>query len=283
MATATALESYMLNLINSDRAKAGVAPLKFDGELNSAADSHSAWMDSTDTLSHTGAGGSSPGDRIKAAGYDGNSWAENVAYASDRGAPGLDQTDVGVLHTNLMNSPGHRANLLKADMADIGIGLRMDGKSAYVTEVFGKPTSGQASEPDDGGAAPAPAPSPAPAPIPVPVKPVSGIKVGTPWADKLVGTGGNDTLIGGKGADILTGGAGKDTFVFKNLHDSGDKITDFKVGLDLIDIRGIKAEMNQYDTKAGIVVEFDTGAGQDVSMVTLLGVHQELGEASFVH
>lgn len=280
---ATALEQYMLNLINQDRAKAGVGALKFDGELNQAADSHSAWMDSANVLSHTGSGGSSPGDRVKAAGYDAVSWGENVAYASDRGAPGLDQADVQTLHANLMNSPGHRANLLKADTVDIGIGLTMDGgKQSYVTQNFGKPTKSQAGEPDDGGATPAPAPSPSPTPVPAPVKPVSSIKVGTSHNDKLVGTAGDDILIGGKGHDVLTGGAGRDTFVFKHLKDGIDKITDFKIGVDLIDVSKLRGEVEQHDTKRGMLIEIDPGPGADVAMVFLSGVHQELPESAFI-
>jgi uncharacterized protein YkwD len=66
----TELEIYFLELVNAARAEAGVPPLTFDDELMVAADDHSAWMDATDTVSHTGADGSSPEDRITAAGYE---------------------------------------------------------------------------------------------------------------------------------------------------------------------------------------------------------------------
>ena len=73
-------------------------------------------------------------------------------------------------------------------------------------------------------------------------------------ADQLIGNGGNDTLIGGAGSDslngssgmdrligglardILTGGADADTFVFEALPDISDTITDFRAGLDRIEI-----------------------------------------------
>ena len=69
MSQANAYEQYMLELINVERAKVGSQPLAFDGDLNESAENHSAWMIATDTFSHTGTGGSSPGDRMKAAGY----------------------------------------------------------------------------------------------------------------------------------------------------------------------------------------------------------------------
>nr|WP_228037686.1 DUF3574 domain-containing protein [Nodosilinea sp. LEGE 06152] len=55
--------------------------------------------------------------------------------------------------------------------------------------------------------------------------------------DILLGEDGNDTLIGGKGVDILTGGEGYDAFRFNNLHQGGDKITDFAAEGDRILIR----------------------------------------------
>ena len=56
MSAPTVFEQYMLELVNRERAKAGVQPLAFDGDLNQSADRHSRWMISTDTFSHTGAG-----------------------------------------------------------------------------------------------------------------------------------------------------------------------------------------------------------------------------------
>jgi Ca2+-binding RTX toxin-like protein len=57
--------------------------------------------------------------------------------------------------------------------------------------------------------------------------------------DKAIGGAGNDVLVGGKGKDMLTGGAGRDTFVFNMVSDGMDQISDFEVGQDLIDLRGI--------------------------------------------
>lgn len=63
--------------------------------------------------------------------------------------------------------------------------------------------------------------------------------------DFLYGRNGNDTLEGGRGSDTLSGGGGSDTFVFAALADStrtgSDRIVDFEVGVDLIDLSRIDA------------------------------------------
>jgi uncharacterized protein YkwD len=148
--SATELESYFLKLVNADRAKVGADALTFDNELIDAARDHSGWMDSADTLSHTGVNGTNPGQRIDASGYDANKWAENVAYVAGSKAEVMDKGDAEQLHTNLMNSPGHRANLLDDGLTEIGIGLHqgdMKGMAAvYVTQAFGTPSASEAQE-----------------------------------------------------------------------------------------------------------------------------------------
>ncbi|ENM3984531.1 choice-of-anchor K domain-containing protein [Vibrio cholerae] len=56
--------------------------------------------------------------------------------------------------------------------------------------------------------------------------------------DVLRGDSGNDVLIGGLGSDILTGGSGEDLFkwVDGDLDNSKDRITDFTIGQDKIDL-----------------------------------------------
>jgi len=53
--------------------------------------------------------------------------------------------------------------------------------------------------------------------------------------DTLDGGDGNDQLVGGTGNDVLTGGLGADSFVF-DKSDGGDRITDFSVGTDKIQL-----------------------------------------------
>ena len=138
----TALEQYMLELVNAERAAAGVAPLAFDSDLNESAEIHSQWMLAADIFSHTGNGGSAPSQRMQAAGYIFNPpWgaAENIAWASIRQPDGF-QNEVWLLHTNLMNSTGHRANILDGSFREIGIGFEVgvygNIEAASVTQNF---------------------------------------------------------------------------------------------------------------------------------------------------
>ena len=147
MSNANALELGMLDLINGERAAAGLAPLRLITLLNDAAETHSQWMLNSNQFSHSGAGGSSPSERMDDAGYslEGNYMAlENIGWQSARGDAGYDD-DVAQIHAGLMQSPGHRANILNPDAEDIGIGIEIgdftsgngDFEAVMVTQVFG--------------------------------------------------------------------------------------------------------------------------------------------------
>lgn len=147
MAEPTAYEQYMLELVNRARLdpageaerigidlNAGLSPgtlsssakqpLAFNPDLIEAARDHSAWMIETGTFSHTGAGGSSPGERMSEAGYSFTgawSWGENIASSSV--GPGDTMTAITERHhVNLFKSAGHRANLLNDTFREAGIG-----------------------------------------------------------------------------------------------------------------------------------------------------------------
>ena len=66
--------------------------------------------------------------------------------------------------------------------------------------------------------------------------------------DVLDGGEGNDVLIGGPGVDILTGGPGADIFVFKSFDGSIDRVTDFEIGIDKIDLSEILRDLNVNET-----------------------------------
>ncbi|MBM3521535.1 MAG: calcium-binding protein, partial [Alphaproteobacteria bacterium] len=99
-------------------------------------------------FSHTGTGGSSPGQRMQSAGYvfSGSwSWGENIAWATTRAPSGLID-EVELLHTSLMNSPGHRANLLSDSFREVGLGFEVGEyggrEGAFVTENFARSGTG---------------------------------------------------------------------------------------------------------------------------------------------
>ncbi|NIX76186.1 family 16 glycosylhydrolase [Microvirga terricola] len=100
-------------------------------------------------------------------------------------------------------------------------------------------------------------------------------------ANKLSGGAGNDILYVGKYADILTGGSGRDQFVFKSAPVKAGHITDFTVGVDVLDLRGLfvgykgtnpvsDGRLSFVDTGAGdTIVKYKSAAGT-VSTVTTL-------------
>ena len=127
MSQANEAERFMLDLINAERAAVGLDAVILDTRLNDSSEDHSSWMLDTSTFAHQGAGGSSAGDRMSAADFDfsgSSGWGENIAWQSARGEPGI-LDDVTALHQGLMNSPGHRANILSSDFEALGIGIEV--------------------------------------------------------------------------------------------------------------------------------------------------------------
>lgn len=108
--------------INAARAEAGMGPLAVDLRLVQAALNHSSDMVANNFIGHEGANGSSPGDRIDAAGYDWNYYAENVAAG---------QATAASVVTAWMNSSGHRANILSEGSAHVGVGYVFDSDTQY--------------------------------------------------------------------------------------------------------------------------------------------------------
>lgn len=100
-------------------------PLAPNEMLVEAARGHSAWMIANDVFSHTGAGGSSPHQRMQAAGYlFGGSFGsgENLAIRGTSGAIVLTSMTVQ-MHQDLFLSKGHRVNMLNASYRELGTGI----------------------------------------------------------------------------------------------------------------------------------------------------------------
>jgi uncharacterized protein YkwD len=110
------LEKRMLDLVNQERQAAGLSPLQADPELTEVARKHSTDMFARGYFAHDTPEGLSPFDRMKAANVRFTTAGENLALA-----PTLQ-----IAHTGLMNSPGHRANILRREFGRVGIGV-MDG------------------------------------------------------------------------------------------------------------------------------------------------------------
>lgn len=121
------LEDKMIELVNSERQKVGLNSLVFDQSLQSVARSHSIDMFSRGYFSHYSPEGETVADRALSSNVNFLVIGENLAFA-----PNLD-----LAHNGLMNSEGHRANILSSEFNKIGIGI-MDDPSygLMVTQVF---------------------------------------------------------------------------------------------------------------------------------------------------
>ncbi|MBI2595627.1 CvpA family protein [Candidatus Daviesbacteria bacterium] len=121
------LENRMIELVNKERVNQGFKPLTFNAKLKEVARSHSADMFKRGYFSHYSPEGKSVAERAENYGVEYLVIGENLAYA-----PNLE-----LAHSGLMNSPGHRANILSPDFNEIGIGI-MDGGvyGLMVTQVF---------------------------------------------------------------------------------------------------------------------------------------------------
>jgi hypothetical protein len=163
-----AYANEVLNLVNKERQAAGLAPLTRAVELDRAAQKFAQYMGEAGFFSHNGPDGSTPSSRIKAEGYNGTTWGENIAAG---------QKDPQAVMNAWMNSSGHRANILHSAFKEIGIGVAVVPGSPmriYWVQDFGaRKTIPPGSQPS-----PTPTPSPTPAvPTLNSINPIKG-KVG---------------------------------------------------------------------------------------------------------
>jgi len=129
-----ALERELFTLLNRDRAAAGLPPLAYDDRLADVARAHSLDMRSHDFFTHESPNTGLLEDRMDRAGYLATEMRENLAVAP---------TVARAAH-NLMESEGHRANILATTVSHVGIGIVRgnaagDDRVLTITQVFGKP------------------------------------------------------------------------------------------------------------------------------------------------
>lgn len=109
-------EERMLVLVNKEREAKGLVVLVMDEKLRLLARAYADDMLSRGYFSHYSPEGISPFDRMRQAGISYQAAGENLALA-----PNVDLAMEG-----LMQSPGHRANILSRDFRKVGIGV-IDG------------------------------------------------------------------------------------------------------------------------------------------------------------
>ena len=140
-ASKRALVRATLCVLNVERTRNNLRPLRLNRRLSRAAQRHSAAMARRNFFSHTSPSGASFVDRIRSTGYlsGARSWAvgENIAYGSgSRSTP-------RAIGRAWMNSPPHRANILSSSFRSIGIGVAPGtpvggGRGGTYTTDFGR-------------------------------------------------------------------------------------------------------------------------------------------------
>ncbi len=120
-------EQQMFEMVNDERVEAGLELLVFDNSLRDVGRAHSRDMFERGYFSHYTPEKLSPFDRIERAGIKYLSAGENLALAPS--------TELAM--QGLMNSPGHRRNILSPDYGKVGIGA-IDGGiyGTMYTQVF---------------------------------------------------------------------------------------------------------------------------------------------------
>lgn len=106
-------EQQMFFMVNSEREKAGLPDLVLDTQLRDVARDHSQDMLALGYFSHYTPDGKSPFDRMTAAGISFTAAGENLAFSAN----------VTLAMQGLMQSPGHRGNILSPNFGKIGIGV----------------------------------------------------------------------------------------------------------------------------------------------------------------
>ncbi len=109
-------ERTMFELVNNERRKRGLKTLSSDNQLKNVAREHGKDMFVRGYFSHINPDGESPFDRIERHKISFFAAGENLAFAPT----------IELAHQGLMDSPGHRANILSSDFGKVGIGV-IDG------------------------------------------------------------------------------------------------------------------------------------------------------------
>ncbi|MGB9640861.1 MAG: CAP domain-containing protein [Anaerolineales bacterium] len=130
----------VIALVNQVRAAYGLAPLNANSALMTAAQGHSDYQASIGSITHTGAGGSSPLSRAMAAGYGGGV----KVYVSENIYGGNDASPSQAVSWWQSDSI-HLQTMINPNATDAGAGVAYGGSTVYYTLDVGY-ISGQAAE-----------------------------------------------------------------------------------------------------------------------------------------
>ena len=113
----SASETKMFALVNQERTSRGIGALTWDTKLVVVARNYATLMWNDHYFGHYDPEGHDVSYRLQQAGISYSIAGENLALAPT----------VEVAHTGLMNSPGHRANILEVRFKKVGIGVIDNG------------------------------------------------------------------------------------------------------------------------------------------------------------
>jgi uncharacterized protein YkwD len=129
-ASADEVTSELLRLLSETRRQQGLPALERDARLDAVALAHSEDMRTHDFVAHTSPTTGTAADRVRAAELRSGLVLENIG----RGYSAAE------IHRGLLASPGHRANLINADINAVGLGVvidETDGRRAVIaTQLF---------------------------------------------------------------------------------------------------------------------------------------------------
>lgn len=122
--------AVQFSLVNQDRAASGVAPLAYSASLARVAQYRAQDMLNRNYFSHYDpqTGQLAFVQLLHLWGFPYITAGENIAWSTD--------PSMAAINTMFMNSPDHRANILKAAYQRIGIGVAGNGAKVMVVEVF---------------------------------------------------------------------------------------------------------------------------------------------------
>lgn len=121
-------EYQMFDLTNAARVNHQLPILTWDDHVRETAREHSADMAANDYFDHKNLQGQSPFDRMKEDAVAFHTAGENLAYG---------QLSSIFAHEGLMNSLGHRENILRQDYEYLGVGVAFNEKSQpYYTQNY---------------------------------------------------------------------------------------------------------------------------------------------------
>jgi hypothetical protein len=136
------VEQHIVELTNHVRQEQKLPALKVNAMLAKAARTFAQKVATSGKFSHS-ADGRTPAERAESAGYTHCEIAENLAM--DQDARGFDTGTLALQAiAGWMNSPPHRANILRGSLSEIGVGVaRAPGvKPKFISvELFGQPAS----------------------------------------------------------------------------------------------------------------------------------------------